>query len=79
MRPATRIKQELLQLPAAERAELVLEAWASLEADLAFAADPDFDPEGVELAIRRNQEIESGAVTPLSDEEFWKRVNAPRK
>jgi hypothetical protein len=68
MRSVARIKQELLQLPAAERAELALEAWASLE------ADPDFDPEGVELAIRRKQEMESGVVAPLSLEEFMKRT-----
>lgn len=36
---------------------------------------PDFDPEGVAIAVHRDQEIESGAVRPLSHSEFMRRTS----
>lgn len=79
MRPAAQIKKELMQLPPAERAELALAAWASLECDPAFAANPGFDAEGLEMAVRRHREIESGVVSPISHEEFRRRTSGTEK
>lgn len=38
---------------------------------------PDFDPEGVAIAVHRDQEIESGAVHPISHTEFMRRIAYP--
>jgi hypothetical protein len=70
MSDAAELEKAVLQLSPTERAELALLAWESLEADPAFAADRGLDAEGIAVAARRDREIESGIVQPLTDEEF---------
>lgn len=75
MSDTAQLEQAVLSLPPSERAELVLLAWESLTADPAFAADRNLDPEGIEIAVERDREIESGAVQTLSHEEFRRRTS----
>ena len=79
MKSAAQLEKAVLSLPPAERAHLVLAAWESLESDPSFAANPAFDPEGVALARARDLEIESGAVKPLTHEEFLARTGGAKK
>lgn len=58
---------------------MALAAWESLESDPSFAANPAFDPEGINLALARDQEIESGAIDPLTHEEFLERTGGAKK
>lgn len=71
---AAQLEREVLALPPAERARLVLAAWESLVADPAFAADSTFDSEGLEIAAARDRDIDSGAVTAISHDEFLRRT-----
>lgn len=73
------LEKAVLQLSPSERADLALLAWESLEADPAFAADRAFDAAGIALAARRDGEIESGAVAPLTHEEFRRRTSGAGK
>jgi hypothetical protein len=74
MKSTAQLEEEVLSLPPEERAHLALAAWESLEADPAFASDRTFDPEGVELALERDAEIEAGSAQPLSHAEFRQRT-----
>jgi hypothetical protein len=76
MTNATQLEKAVLDLPPSERAHLALAAWESLESDPAFAADRTVDAEGVKIASDRDKEIESGAVKPLTHEEFRRRTGA---
>ena len=62
-----------LQLPPHDRAALAESLWASLE-------DPYFISEGEDEALRlaeqRDQELEAGAVAPLSHEELMRQLRA---
>jgi hypothetical protein len=71
---AAQLKREVLALPPAERAHLVLAAWESLVGDPAFAADRTLDPEGLKVAAARDQDIELGNVTAISHDEFLRRT-----
>lgn len=64
MLSTTELETAILNLPFTERQKLTLTAWASLE------SSPEFDPEGIEIALKRNEEIESGISTPISYAEF---------
>jgi hypothetical protein len=75
MSDTAQLEKAVLNLPPSERADLALLAWESLAADPAFAADPNLDPAGIEVAMERDREIESGAVQPLSHEEFRRRTS----
>lgn len=66
----TKLEKEILDLPVKEREQVALTAWESLEKETAFIADRSFDPEGIDLAITRDNEIESGRVTPISHSTF---------
>jgi hypothetical protein len=79
MKSAAQLEQEVLSLPADERARLALAAWESLETDPAFAADRTLDPEGIALALERDAEIEAGSVKPLSSAEFRQRTAGPKR
>lgn len=63
-----KLEREALNLPAREREALVLSMWDSLE------SAPDFDPEGIELALARDAEIESGKAQTISRAEFQRRT-----
>lgn len=73
MRSVAELEQELLRLPPAERARLVLRAWESLANDPEAAADPALDPEGMILALERDGELGAGSVKPIDDDEFRRR------
>jgi len=75
MSDTAELEKAVLRLSPAERAELALLAWESLEADPAFAADRGLDVAGIALAAQRDREIESGIVKPLTDEEFRRRTS----
>lgn len=74
-----RIETELLSLLPRDRERLALAAWESLEGADTWLADPTIDPEGIALAIRRDKEIESGQVTPLTLEEFRLHIGVKAK
>ncbi len=69
MHNLSEIENEILSLTAQEREHVALTAWASLE------NGPALDPEGIEIALRRDSEIESGKVKTISQTEFLKRTN----
>ena len=79
MKNTAQLEQDLLSLPPAERARLVLAVWESLESDTAFAADRSLDSEGVQLAMDRDREIETGLVKPLTQDEFRQRTSGTEK
>lgn len=75
MTTVVEIEQAALSLPERQRARLAESLLQSLP------------PDGVELTEaleieeveRRDREIATGLVHPLSDSEFWRRVEAGRK
>ncbi len=71
----TELEKEVLNLPPKEREHLVLAAWESLEKGSAALANSAFDPEGIEIAVRRDEEIESGSVQSISHAEFMRRTD----
>jgi hypothetical protein len=68
------IEADILRLPPSERERLAIAAWESLAVDETWLADPRTDSEGLALARRRDDEIESGQVMPLNHEEFLTRT-----
>lgn len=74
MSTTDQLEAELLRLPPHDRERLALAAWASLEEATAWLADPQTDREGIALARERDAAIESGPVTPISQEEFRRRT-----
>lgn len=63
------LEKEALSLPPQERERLTLAMWESLE------GASEIDPEGIEIALRRDAEIEAGAVQTLSHSEFRRRTS----
>jgi len=74
MSTTDQLEAELMRLPPRDRERLALAAWASLEEATAWLADPQTDREGIALARARDAAIDSGAVTPLTHEEFRRRT-----
>lgn len=68
------LEKQVLGLPPKERERLVLAAWASLDGAMTTQGF-NLDPEGVEIALRRNHEIGCGADQPISHGEFLQRTN----
>jgi putative addiction module component (TIGR02574 family) len=69
------IEKTVLALPPEQRAllaEALLSSLPPVEDDLSEAAE-------LEEAVRRDQEIETGRVQAVSEEEFRRRVEAARK
>lgn len=64
---------EALRLPIRDRAILAASLWESIEDpyDLAVPCD---DEEAIALAVKRDGEIESGKVKPLSHDELMNRL-----
>ncbi|MBI2396627.1 MAG: hypothetical protein HYV17_02450 [Xanthomonadales bacterium] len=79
MKSTAEVEDDLMNLPAAERARLAMAAWASLEGDSAFAASVSFDPEGVVLAIERDAQMNAGSAQTLSRDEFLDRTGGGRR
>jgi hypothetical protein len=69
------IEKEVLELSPAEREQLALRMWESIIADEAATADSSVDPEGINIAQARDQEIKSGSVSTISDQEFRDRTS----
>ena len=67
------IASEALKLPARERALLAASLWESLEDPYAMAADLN-DEEALALAEKRDADIESGLVTPISHSDLMSRL-----
>jgi hypothetical protein len=68
MNDLAKLEKQVLKLPPRDREQIALAVWQSLE------NGPALDPEGIEIAIRRDQEIESGAVRPIDHSEFLRRT-----
>ena len=68
------IERELLGLPYAERERLALKAWESLIDDGEAESDPEIDPDGIEMARSRDQELEHGETNSISEKEFRLRT-----
>jgi hypothetical protein len=79
MKNAAQLEKDILSLPPVERAHVALAAWESLEDDPAFAADRTLDPEGVAIALQRDQQIESGVAKPLTHGKFIQRTGGAKK
>jgi putative addiction module component (TIGR02574 family) len=69
------IEQAVLALPVEQRAHLA----ESLLKSLPPVGDTWSEAEELAEVERREREIESGTVQPLSEADFWKRVEANRK
>jgi hypothetical protein len=67
------LTKAVLSLPQAERTALLLDLFDSLPADL---ADQD---EILAEAMRRDEELESGAVREMSHEEFIAGIRLPQR
>jgi len=74
MSTITELEREVLALPAAEREQLAAAAWESLVSDPGAQSDPDIDPEGIDIALERDSELESGVVQAISYDEFMRRT-----
>jgi hypothetical protein len=70
----SKLQEDLLRLPANEREELALSAWQSLGRGSDPAINAKLDPEGVELAKERDQQLDSGSVNPISQTDFQRRT-----
>jgi hypothetical protein len=70
----SKLQKDLLRLPANEREELALSAWNSLGRGSGPAINAQLDPEGIELAMERDQQLDSGSVNPISHTEFLRRT-----
>ena len=70
MKSVAQIEDDIMALPPGERARLAVVAWESLVGDAAFVASRSFDPEGVALAVRRDEQIRDGASRALTLAEF---------
>jgi hypothetical protein len=75
MNTLSKLQKDLLRLPANEREQLALSAWSSLGDGSDPAISTLLDPEGIEFAIERDQQIESGSVTAISHSEFLHRTS----
>ena len=64
---------EVIKLPVRDRAFLATFLWESLEDPYELAVDLD-DEEALALAERRDGEMESGVVTPVSHSELMSRL-----
>ena len=75
MNRMTEMEKELLELSPPEREQIALRVWESLVEDEEAQSDPTIDAEGIALAEKRDSEIESGSLSPVSKEEFLRRTN----
>ena len=75
MSSISELEKEVLSLSPLEREQLATAAWESLVGDPRAIGDPSIDPEGIELALERDAELDSGAVQPISQDEFRRRTS----
>jgi hypothetical protein len=67
------IAPEALKLPTRERALLAASLWESLEDPFELSVDLD-DEASLNLAEKRDQEIESGQVAAVSHQDLMRRL-----
>jgi|GEM_PF-6588255 len=72
MSTIARLEKEALNLSPEEREQLTLTVWESI-GEISFP-----DPESVEIALRRDQEIESGEIRAVGQAEFIRRTNGSK-
>ena len=65
-----------MNLAPEEREHLALSAWESLGDGSDAAINEMLDPEGIEIAIKRDKELSSGAVKPISHSELLRRISS---
>jgi len=70
----TELEKEVLALPPAEREQLATAAWESLISDPSALSDPGIDPEGIDIALQRDAELETGTIESISHAEFVRRT-----
>lgn len=70
MNDLKRLEKEVMDLPDEDREHLVFLAWESLE------KTPVHDAEGIEIALTRDREIESGTTKPINHSEFIRRTSS---
>ena len=70
------LERQLLGLPPADRARLLIRAWESLVEDPAVAADPEIDPQGLKVALERDADLKNGRTESIDDTEFRRRTSA---
>ncbi len=69
------LERQLLGLPPADRAKLLIRAWESLVDDPAVAADPEIDPQGLKVALERDADLKNGRTESIDDTEFRRRTS----
>jgi hypothetical protein len=74
MSTITELEKEVLALPPSEREQLATTAWESLVSDPCALSDPGIDPEGIDIALQRDAEIEAGTIESISHAEFMRRT-----
>ena len=74
MSKITELEKEILALPPVERERLAMATWESLVSDPKASGSREIDPEGIQLAVQRDAEIESGKVQPIDHAEFLRRT-----
>ena len=70
------LERQLLGLPPADRARLLIRAWESLVDDPAVAADAEIDPQGLKVALERDADLKNGRTESIDDTEFRRRTSA---
>ena len=70
-----KLQNDLLSLSPAEREQLALVAWESLGDGSDLASVGALDPEGIEIAKRRDKEISEGSIETISHEQFLRRIS----
>ena len=65
-----------MSLAPEEREHLALSAWESLGDGSDAAVNALLDPEGIEIAKKRDRELSSGSVKPISHSEFLGRTSS---
>ena len=71
-----KIEKEVMRLAPDEREHLALSAWESLGDGSNAAIIEMLDPEGIEIAKKRDRELSSGSVETIGHSEFLRRINA---
>lgn len=70
----SKMQKDLLLLSAAEREQLALSAWKSLGDGSDPNVSQQLDPAGIDLALQRDDELESGEADAITCEEFLRRT-----
>jgi len=71
-----KLENDLLSLSPAEREQLALAAWESLGDGSDLGSVATLDPEGIEIAKRRDNDISEGSKEAISHREFLRRTSS---